>query len=96
MLSTLKATVQGGKIDWQEATENIVPSDRPIEVLVTILGNHPNGPSPEERGRLRVAALQKLAALNAFSGIDDPVQWQQETRQDRDLPGWKSKGKSCV
>ncbi len=90
MLSTLKATVQGGKIEWQEATGNILPTDRPIDVLVTILGGHLNGPSPEERGRLRVAALQKLAALNAFSAVDDPARWQQDTRKERELPGRKS------
>jgi hypothetical protein len=38
MMSTLKAIVQGGRIEWQEATENIVPLDQPIDVLVTILG----------------------------------------------------------
>jgi hypothetical protein len=90
MLSTLKATVRGGRIEWLEATENIVPTDQPIDVLVTILGGHPNGPSPEEQGRLRVAALQKLVALNAFSAVADPAQWQQETRKDRELPGRKS------
>jgi hypothetical protein len=90
MLSTLKATIHGDRIEWHETTENIVPSDRPVEVLVTILARHLNGPSPEEQGRLRVAALQKLAAINAFSEIDKPVQWQQETRKDRELPGRES------
>jgi hypothetical protein len=87
MQNTLKATVQGGKIEWRDVTEDIVPRDRPIDVLVTILEDHPDAPSPEERGRRRVAALQKLAALNAFSTIDNPAHWQQETRKDRDLPG---------
>jgi len=53
-------------------------------------GGRPDGPSPEEQGRLRVVALQKLAALNAFSAIDNPARWQQETRTDRELPGRKT------
>ncbi|PYJ03863.1 MAG: hypothetical protein DME25_11040 [Verrucomicrobia bacterium] len=87
MLSTLKAVVQGDKILWQEAVDNLLPSDRPVEVLVTILEGRPRGLSLEEQGQRRVAALHKLVALNAFSGIQDPVQWQQETREDRSLPG---------
>lgn len=87
MLSTLKAVVQGDKIRWQEAVDDVLPSDHPVEVLVTILEGRPNGLSPEERGRRRVTALQRLAALNAFSKVEDPVQWQQESREDRQLPG---------
>ncbi len=90
MLSTLKATIHGDRIEWHETTENIVPSDRPVEVLVTILARHLDGPSLEDRCRLRVAALQKLVAIDAFSEIDKPVQWQQEARRDRELPGRES------
>ena len=87
MLSTLKAVVQGDKIQWQEAVDDVLPLDQPVEVLVTILEGRPNGLSLEERGRRRVAALEKLAALNAFSQVQDPVQWQQESREERRLPG---------
>ena len=87
MLSTLKAVVNGDRIHWQEAVDQVLPSDRAVEVLVIVLEGRPNGLSPEERGRRRVAALQKLAALNAFSQIQDPARWQQESREDGGLPG---------
>ena len=90
MLSTLRAVVQGDKIHWQEAVDEVLPTDHPVEVLVTILEGRPNGVSVEERGRRRVAALRNLAALKAFSEIQDPVQWQQESREDRRLPGRES------
>jgi hypothetical protein len=32
-------------------------------------------------------ALENLAALDAFSEISDPVEWQREIRKDRPLPG---------
>jgi hypothetical protein len=32
-------------------------------------------------------ALSKLADVGAFSGVDDPSEWQREIRQDRSLPG---------
>ena len=40
-----------------------------------------------ERGRRMVEILEKLAAMNAFSEISDPVEWQREIRKDRPLPG---------
>jgi len=90
MLSTLKAVVEGDKIHWQEAVENILPSNRPVEVLVTVLDAPGDGLSSAEHGKRRIAALQKLAALNSFSEIKDPPKWQQESREDRNLPGQKS------
>jgi hypothetical protein len=90
MLSTLKAVVEGDKIHWQEAVENILPGNRPVEVLVTVLDVPANGLSSAESGKRRIAALQKLAALNSFSEIKDPVKWQQESREERNLPGRES------
>lgn len=39
------------------------------------------------RGERMAAALDKLAALNAFSDIKDPAAWEREIRQDRPLLG---------
>ena len=54
-------------------------------MLVTILEEEPmqekNG-----RGQRMAAVLEKLAQAQAFAGID-PVAWQQDIRQDRELPG---------
>ncbi|MFK7932238.1 MAG: hypothetical protein AB8G22_01930 [Saprospiraceae bacterium] len=30
--------------------------------------------------------LEQLASINAFSSIEDPVQWQRKSRKDRNLP----------
>jgi hypothetical protein len=87
MLNTLKAVVHGDRIHWQEAVDDLVHPDRPVEVLVTILPQEDSNVSTEERGRRRVAALQKIAASNAFSEIQDPTEWQRQAREDRDLPG---------
>ena len=40
-----------------------------------------------ERGAKAAALLEELARRNTFSEIVDPVQWQREIRQDRELPG---------
>lgn len=38
------------------------------------------------RGQRMAAVLEKLAQTQAFAEID-PAAWQQEVRQDRELPG---------
>ncbi len=37
-------------------------------------------------GTKMAAALGKLAQINAFSTIKDPVKWQKQIRKDRKLP----------
>ena len=89
MLTTLKATVEGDKLNWQESPADLPPANRRLPVLVTIL-NGQGEITSEEQTRRRVAALAKLAALNALPGIQDPVQWQRDTRDDRELPSRES------
>jgi hypothetical protein len=33
------------------------------------------------------AALEQLAALGGLSAIADPLEWEREQREDRELPG---------
>ena len=42
----------------------------------------------KERGQRMAEILEKLARSQAFAGID-PVAWQRDVRQDRELPGRK-------
>jgi prevent-host-death family protein len=44
----------------------------------------------QKRGRQMADLLQELAELPEPIGIKDPVAWQIETRQDRDLVGRES------
>ena len=43
--------------------------------------------SDKERGKRIRASFQQLAKMKTFTGIDDPIKWQKETRRDRSLPG---------
>jgi hypothetical protein len=43
-------------------------------------------PDYQVRGRKMVEVLEKLAAINALKSIVDPVAWEREQRQDRQLP----------
>lgn len=45
-----------------------------------------SGKTTKGRGQRMAAALKKLAQAQAFAEID-PVVWQEDVRQDRELPG---------
>lgn len=72
-------------LEWGEEVGQSLSRDRPIQVLVTILEAAPVAET-EGRGQRMAAVLAKLAQAQTFEGID-PVAWQQDMRQDRELPG---------
>ncbi len=43
--------------------------------------------SAQDRGAKAAALLEELARRKTFSEIVDPIAWQREIRQDRQLPG---------
>jgi len=76
---TYRAILQGSQITWLDT-----PPDLPTETEIYVTVAQPT--SKASRGQAMTAALEKLAQLNTFKGVD-PIAWQQETRQDRPLPG---------
>lgn len=87
MLTTLKAVVHGDRIQWLEASEQTFPAAHPVAALITPLQEQAATVPDQQRTERRLAALEKLAAINAFSGLPDPLEWQRATRNDRELPG---------
>jgi len=88
MLRTFKATLRGDSLKWEDDAGQNLRSDRPVQVLVTILEEQlEEQPIAETngRGQRMAAALEKLSQAQAFAGID-PVVWQRDVRQDRQLP----------
>ncbi|MCC5628038.1 hypothetical protein [Nostoc sphaeroides] len=84
MLRTFKATLRGDSLKWEDDAGQNLRGDRPVQVLVTILEEQPIAET-NGRGQPMAAALEKLSQAQAFAGID-PVVWQREVRQDRQLP----------
>lgn len=79
-------------IEQIEKQLNALPPEKHSEVLDFIIflrQRVQSAPPPGEgnRGQRIRAALQTLARLNTFAGIGDPVKWQRQLRQDRELPG---------
>ncbi len=79
MLETYRAVLNGDKLTWVDAPPQFTS---PIEVRISLLTRQPKA----ERGQAMAIALSKVAKMNAFVDISDPVRWQRDIRQDRTLP----------
>jgi len=75
-LQTYRAILQDSQITWLDTPPDL-PAETEIYVTIASLT------SKASRGQAMAAALEKLAQLNAFEGVD-PIAWQREIRQDRD------------
>jgi hypothetical protein len=72
-----------------------LPPEKQNEVLDFIMFlqqriQDPSASNEAERSKRIKTAFQTLAELNTFADISDPVSWQQQIRQDRQLPGRQS------
>jgi hypothetical protein len=84
MLSTYKAVLNNNHLEWFEQIPRQLKS-RTVTVYVTILDELPLK-KPELTGPNAIDFLQEIA-YNGGLGIDDPVAWQREIRQDNPLLG---------
>ena len=86
MLTTYKATLHGSHIHWTDERPNAEITDQDIDVLITILSERGQAPdTTERRGERMAQCLEKIAQTGRITGIADPIAWQRELRQDRQL-----------
>ncbi len=86
MPQTYEAILSGDRLEWSDGAPK---TERPVRVHVTVV-EPALEETPEERadrGKRMADALERLAEMNAFKDITDPVAWQREIRKDRPLPG---------
>jgi hypothetical protein len=85
MLTTYQAILRGEVLEWlADKPQNLAP-ERPIPVHVTIL-EEATQVILNERGLRMAAALEQLAQIHTVLASLDPVQWERELRQERQLP----------
>ncbi len=88
MLATYRAVLKGDRLEWRGEIPPETNTERSVPVEVTVLRDERLSPlRTSDAGERMAAALEKLAASNAVAEIEDPVEWQRETRRDRPLPG---------
>ena len=85
MQSIYKAILRGDRIEWEDDVPEQIRSQSALTVLVTILDQP--AIADDTRGRRMAEILERLAASGGVASITDPLRWQREQRQDRDLPG---------
>ncbi|HEY9749509.1 MAG TPA: hypothetical protein V6C63_12565 [Allocoleopsis sp.] len=83
MMKTFKAWLEGSRLEWIDDVPEL--GQKRFQVHVTLLDDQPVL-EPKTRGQRMAEILAKLATTQALSEVE-PVLWQQETRQDRSLPG---------
>src|SRR5712692_6169643 len=83
-MQTYRAILKGDRLVWTDAEPTDLNPEQTVQV--TIL-DQPDYPDRMTQGQRMASALERLAAANALSHIQDPVQWQREIRKDRPLPG---------
>ena len=81
MLKTYNAFLNQNRVQWLNETPKINLGN-PIQVQITLLEETE---IIKSNGQKMAEALKKVSENNIFAKID-PLQWQQETRQDRSLP----------
>jgi hypothetical protein len=83
MLPTYRATLRGDRIEWDGDVPELGDDQQAVVVYVTIVGHESE--SDEGQGRRMAEALERVAADGGVSSISDPVRWQREQREDRDI-----------
>ena len=84
MSETYRAILRGDRLEWTDSEPTDLNREQPVEVTILDIPDHPDATT---QGQRMARALERLAATNAFSEIEDPVDWQREIRKDRPLPG---------
>ncbi len=86
MLTTYKATLKGNRLEWNEDIPKQITPEKAIAVYVTILDEPVDQTAEVAQGERMAAALKQLATMDSLKELNNPVAWQREIRQDRNLP----------
>ena len=84
MLPTYPAILRDGRLEWGSEGGPPASPNQPISVHVTVLSPEPH---PAINGDAMVAALEAIAAAGGPASVEDPIDWQRDSRADRLLVG---------
>lgn len=88
MTAKYRAVLRGDQLEWRDEAPPEVARGQAVPVDITVLREERlSALRKASSGKRMAEALEKLAARDATSRIEDPVAWQREIRRDRTLPG---------
>lgn len=82
-MQTYRAILKGDRLEWTDSEPTDLNPEQPVQVTILDAPDHTDTTT---QGLRMAKALERLAAANALSQIQDPVKWQREIRKDRPLP----------
>ncbi len=85
MLSTYQAILRGEAIEWLADKPDHLKPDQAVPVYVTVLND--TTLMMAHRGLRMAAALDQLSQVQGEIASLDPLKYERELRQERDLPG---------
>jgi len=83
MRAIYKAIIRGDRIEWEDDLPEQIRTQQALPVLITVIGQ-PDA-ADDTRGPRMAEVLERLAGSGGVASITDPLRWQREQRQDRDL-----------
>jgi len=86
MFPTYKAILRGDRLEWSGDAPKHVGADHAVPVHVTLLDDPKADGIQSSRGARMAVALEQLAEIHALAEIENPADWERDTRQDRPLP----------
>ena len=84
MFPTYLAILDDNRVEW--STDPPPALARRVRVHVTLLDNPPVAASPDQGARM-ASVLELIANRGGLTAITDPLAWEREQREDRELPG---------
>ena len=88
MLQSYDAVLKDNHLEWSGQSSPPIAPGASVRVQVTVLEPEKIGAkSASQRTAEMIAALQEISSRGGVQGILDPVAWQQEMREERELPG---------
>ena len=83
MFSSYEAIYEIGQLHWL----NEAPNRDNVKVIVTLLEPVSESTADIPNGRELARLLEEMAAAGVADVFGDPLEWQNQTRQDKILPG---------
>lgn len=82
MTRMYEAILKGDRLEWKGDAPKHLGTEHAVAVHITLWDEPLDESDRLDQGQHMAAALEQLAAIHALPGIEDPVGWERELRQE--------------